>query len=46
MENKPNTTKAHIHQSKNIQQKINTKKLNPGLVASYNIRPGNEEGLL
>jgi len=30
----------------NVQpQKINTKKLKPGLVASYDIRPGNEEGL-
>jgi len=25
--------------------KINTKKLKPGLVASYNIRPGNRKGL-
>jgi len=44
---KPNTTKAHIHQSKNVlQHKINTKKLKPGLVASYDIRPGNRQGLL
>jgi len=25
--------------------KINTKKLQPGLVASYNIQPGNGEGI-
>jgi len=44
---KPNTTKAHIHLSKEIynQLKINTKKLKPGLVASYDIQPGNGEGL-
>jgi len=40
---KPNTTKAHIHQSK--QMYYNTKKLKPGLVTSYNIRSGNGEGL-
>ena len=40
---KPNTTKAHIHQSK--QMYYNTKKLKPGLVTSYNIWPGNGEGL-
>jgi len=28
-----------------LQYKINTKKLKPGLVASYNIPPGNGEGL-
>jgi len=28
-----------------VQHNINTKKLKPGLVASYNIRPGNREGL-
>jgi len=28
-----------------LQHKINTKKLKPGLVASYDIRPGNGEGL-
>jgi len=28
-----------------LQQKINTKKLKPGLVAFYDIRPGNGEGL-
>jgi len=39
----PNTTKAHIHQSKVMY--YNTKKLYPGLVTSYNMRPGNEEGL-
>jgi len=38
---KPNTTKARIHQSKNILQKINTKKPKPGLIAFYDIRPGN-----
>jgi len=37
---KPNTTKAHIHQSKEMH--CNTKKkLKPGLVASYDIQPGN-----
>jgi len=40
-ETKPNTTKAHIHQSKEMYH--NTKKLKPGLVASYDIRPGNKE---
>jgi len=40
--NKPNTTKAHIHQFKtNVQYK----KLKPGLVASYDIQPGNGQGL-
>jgi len=39
---KPNTTKAHIHQSKNVlQNKINAEKLKPGLDASYDIRAGN-----
>jgi len=28
-----------------LQDKINTKKLKPGLVASYDIHPGNGEGL-
>jgi len=28
-----------------LQHKINTKKLKPGLVASYNIQSGNREGL-
>jgi len=37
---KSNITKAHNHQAKETQ-----KKLNPGLVASYDIRPGNGEGL-
>jgi len=32
-----NTTKVHIHQSK---QMYYNKKLKPGLVASYDIRPG------
>jgi len=40
---KPNTTKAHIHQSKEMSH--NTKKLKPGLVDSYDIRLGNGEGL-
>ena len=39
---KPYTTKAHIHQSKEM---YSTKKLPPGLVASYDIRPGNGEDL-
>jgi len=31
---------------RNVQRhKINAKKLKPGLVASYDIRPGNREGL-
>jgi len=34
---KRNTTKAHIH------HKINTKKLKPGFVASYDIQPGDGE---
>jgi len=44
---KPNTTKAHIHQIKrNVTATGNKHKtLKPGLVASYNIRPGNGEGL-
>jgi len=41
-----NTTKAHIHHQKNVlQHKINTKKLKPGIVASYDVQPGNGEGL-
>jgi len=39
---KPNTTKAHIHQWKNVLQH---KKLKPRLVAFYDIRPGNGAGL-
>jgi len=44
---KPNTTKAHIHQSKKCTRTQNKhKKLNPGLVASHDIIwPGNGEGL-
>jgi len=43
---KPNTTKAHIHQSKKYTTTQNKcKKTKPGLVASYNIWPGNGEGL-
>jgi len=34
------------NQSKEMYDKINTKKLKPGLVASYDIRPGNREGLI
>jgi len=41
---KPNTTKAHIYQSKETT-KNNRKKLKPGLVASYDIWPGNAQGL-
>jgi len=40
---KPNTTKASIHQSKELY--YNTKKLMPGLVAFYDIQPGNAAGL-
>jgi len=40
---KRNTTKARIHQTREMY--YNTKKLNPGLVASYDIRAGNGEGL-
>jgi len=41
--NKPNATKAHIHQSKEMYNNIKQtqKKLKPGSVASYDIRPGN-----
>jgi len=44
---KPNTTKACIHQSKEMyyNTKIITQKLKPGLVAFYDIRPGNRAGL-
>ena len=44
---KPNRTKARIPPIKRnvLQHKINTKKLKPGLVASYDIRPANGEGL-
>ena len=43
---KPNTTKAHIHQSKEIYYNTKwTQKIKPGLDASYDIRPGNGEGL-
>jgi len=40
---KLNTTKAHAHQSKEMYN--NTKKLKPGLVTFYHIRPGNRVGL-
>jgi len=38
---KPNTTKVHIYQSKQMyyNTKINTQELKPGLVASYVVRP-------
>jgi len=44
---KPNTTNACIHQSKEMyyNTKKKTKKLKPGLVSSYDIRPGNRAGL-
>jgi len=39
---KPNTTKAHIHQSKEMYYNTaQTQKLKPGLVTSYDIQPGN-----
>jgi len=40
---KPNTTTAHIHQSKEMY--TNTKKLKPGSVAFYDIQPVNRAGL-
>jgi len=40
-----NTTKAHIHQSKECTTTQNKQNLKPGSVASYDIRPGNGEGL-
>jgi len=42
---KSNTTKAHTHQSKEMHKRINRKKLKPGLVASYDFRPGKGVGL-
>jgi len=42
---KPNTRKAHIHPSKEILQRKINRKLKPGLVAFYDIRPGNGAGL-
>ena len=42
---KPNTTKAHIYQSKCTTTQNYHKKLTRGLVASYDIRPGNVDGL-
>jgi len=42
---KPNTTKAHIQQAKETYYNTNKhKKLKPGSVTSYDIRPGNGEG--
>ena len=42
----PDTTKAHIHQSKEMYCNTKyTQKLKPGFVASYYIRPGNGVGL-
>ena len=44
---KSNTTKANMHPQQNIlQHKINIKKLKPGLVTSYDLRPGNRMGLV
>ena len=40
-ETKANTTKARIHQSKEMYYEINTKKLKPCLVAFYDIWSGN-----
>jgi len=43
---KPNTTKARItNQTKCTTTQNKHKKIKPGLVASYDIRPGNGEGL-
>jgi len=43
---KTNTTKAHIHQSKqNTTTQNKHEKLKPGLVTSYDIQPGIVEGL-
>jgi len=43
---KPNTTKANIHQSKETYYNTQMqKKLKPGLVAFYDIQPGNGAGL-
>ena len=36
---------AFTNEKNVLQHKINTKKLKPGLVTSYDIRPGNGEGL-
>jgi len=40
---KRSTTKARIHRLKEMY--YNTKKLKPGVVAFYDIRPGNAAGL-
>jgi len=42
------TQQKHTFTNKSnaLQQKINTKKLKPGLVTSYDTKPGNGEGLL
>jgi len=47
MENLKEHNKARIYQSKQMyyNTKINTKKLKPGLVAFYDIWPGNRLGL-
>jgi len=45
---KQNPTQQSTHSPSKtnvLQHKINTKNLKPGLVASYDIRPGNGEGL-
>jgi len=47
MEKKLNLTRqkqALTNQENVLQHKINTKKLKPGLVAFYDIRPGNGAG--
>jgi len=46
MEKKRNLTSMHSLIRRNVlQHKMNTKKLTPGLVAFYDIRPGNGAGL-
>jgi len=43
---KPNTTKACINQSKEMYYATKeAQKLKPGLIAFYDIRPGNDAGL-
>jgi len=46
-ETKPNTTKANIHpQHKNTTTQNKHTKLKPGLVASYDLWPGNGAGTI
>jgi len=46
MEKQNLTQQKHAFTKRNaLQHKINTQKLKPGLVASYDIWPGNGEGL-